>query len=520
MPGLARADQRCDPKNRAAYFSTALLDEQGPKEHYTELLRDCALPEVVELAKSLIALQTVSSEAASKAWHFAELGRTLSRWASARGLSFRTVGKNAVFEVGWGSGSPSLGLVFHADVVPAPASEWTKKPFSPVVEDGRLYGRGAEDNKGPLAAALVALAYAKQLGLAPSGKVLVIAGTGEESDWSGMKAYAKDQPRPANVVSVDASFPVVVAQSGFVEWELEALVGEPDAIGDAVALDAKAGEFLTQVPASAEVLLSPRGQLTTEQLARKVYQALSALRLTRKGLQVDVFEEAKGLRLRTHGKGVHSSTADQGENALWDLAAITQRLPLAKNGISEMLAVVARRFDQDHEGRRLGLSYEDELMGKLLVSPTLLRVKDGKVKLSVNMRRPQGKTKEAFLRSLLAAGRAIEEETSGMVRPSGEPSVGEPHVADTSGKLAPTLQAIYLRHRPGQDARLLSIRGGTYARLFPGAVDFGPSFPGEPYLGHAPDESISLDNLLQLSVMLGEAIYELGVAVPTARNAP
>lgn len=50
-----------------------------------------------------------------------------------------------------GEGSPVVAIVSHMDVVP-PGDGWNSDPFSPVVKDGKIYGRGALDNKGPFAA--------------------------------------------------------------------------------------------------------------------------------------------------------------------------------------------------------------------------------------------------------------------------------------------------------------------------------------------------------------------------------
>ncbi len=57
-----------------------------------------------------------------------------------------------------GSGAPHLMLLGHTDVVPpGPLADWTTSPFEPVVRDGHLYGRGAADMKGSVAAFVVAL---------------------------------------------------------------------------------------------------------------------------------------------------------------------------------------------------------------------------------------------------------------------------------------------------------------------------------------------------------------------------
>ncbi|NBD10284.1 Sapep family Mn(2+)-dependent dipeptidase [Corallococcus silvisoli] len=525
---LAAKDPRCagKPVARAARFSEAALKGTPAAERYAAYIQACALDDVVSLTQTLVRFKTVSSEApAAKSPEVAAMGRALESWAKAHGFGFRTVGENDVFELSWGEGEPLLGLVFHGDVVPAPAHEWKHSPFKPVVEKGRLYGRGVEDDKGPIASALVALSMAKDLGLKPRGKVLVIIGNGEESDWNGMKRYADTEPTPTHVISVDSGYPVMAAQSGFVAWTLEAPVGPASAAPKegsiARAVDVSAGEFLTQVPGTATLKLEPVKGQTPESLLAAVKAAIAQEAPARKDLKAEAKREGAAVVLTAHGVAVHSSTADEGHNALWDLSAVAARLPLEDNGIAALLRVVAKRFDGDHHGDKLGLAYQDALMGPLLVAPTVLRVKDGSVSLGVNMRRPQGQDAAAFNAALDAAAKRVGEDSGGQVKESSGRYLGDPHVADTSGPLVKTLMDIYQRQRKAPDAVPGSIRGGTYARLFPRAVDFGPAFPNEPYTGHAPDESIALETLDLSTRMLAEAVHTLAITpAPEVKATP
>ncbi|MCP3102781.1 Sapep family Mn(2+)-dependent dipeptidase [Myxococcus sp. K15C18031901] len=514
---LAGTDARCQgtPKARAARFSAQAMKGASSLERYAAYVRACALDEVVALTQDLVRFKTVSSEVpAAKNPDIVAMGRYLQKWAKAHGMAYRAVGGGEVFELAWGEGAPGLGLVFHGDVVPAPAHEWKRPPFEPYVRAGRLYGRGVEDDKGPLASALVALDFARQLGLQPQGKVLVIVGNGEESDWTGMTKYAQTEPKATHVISVDSGYPVVAAQSGFVAWTLEAPVepGETEAMAMLRVVDVKGGEFLTQVPGTATLKLIPVQGETVEDALGRVRSAIAQAQRGRASLQAEAKREGDVVVLTTHGKAVHASIADEGHNALWDLSAVAAWLPLEHDGISVMLRVLATWFEDDHFGKKLGLAYQDDgLMGPLLVAPTLLRVKDGKVSLGVNMRRPRGQDAATFNAALDKVAESVTRETDGRVKEGGGRYVGDPHEADTSGTLVTTLLDIYKRHRNAPDVKATSVRGGTYARLFPKAVDFGPGFPGEEYSGHAPDESISLESLGAGTRMLAEAIHTLAL---------
>ncbi|MFF0271196.1 M20 family metallopeptidase [Kribbella sp. NPDC004536] len=85
-----------------------------------------------------------------------------------------------------GGNGPGLLLLGHTDVVPV-GDGWTVEPYGGLVRDGRIYGRGASDMKGGLAAALAALAALR--GSALSGSVELVAVVDEEETGKGIRAY-------------------------------------------------------------------------------------------------------------------------------------------------------------------------------------------------------------------------------------------------------------------------------------------------------------------------------------------
>lgn len=116
--------------------------------------------------------------------------------AAAVGLGLDVVetavepGRNNVRITLEGGTGPGLLLLGHTDVVPV-GEGWTKDPFGGVVDDGRIYGRGAADMKGGLAASLAALAALRGVGL--SGPVELAALVDEEETGKGIRAYVEAQ---------------------------------------------------------------------------------------------------------------------------------------------------------------------------------------------------------------------------------------------------------------------------------------------------------------------------------------
>lgn len=102
-------------------------------------------------------------------------------------------GRNNVRITLEGGSGPGLLLLGHTDVVPI-GDGWTTDPFGGAVRDGRIYGRGASDMKGGLAASLSALAALRGVGL--SGHVELAALVDEEATGKGIHAYVESAERP------------------------------------------------------------------------------------------------------------------------------------------------------------------------------------------------------------------------------------------------------------------------------------------------------------------------------------
>lgn len=99
----------------------------------------------------------------------------------------------------------------HIDVVSGePRGSWTTDPFAPEVRDGLLYGRGASDMKGGVAAMVVAAMVLADQGVALSGDLIVNTVTDEE--WNGAGALAA----VAHGVNADAA--LIPESSGFDPW--------------------------------------------------------------------------------------------------------------------------------------------------------------------------------------------------------------------------------------------------------------------------------------------------------------
>jgi len=116
-------------------------------------LRRNPMSDVLELARDLIRRRSVTPEDAGC---LPLIGERLER------VGFRVehlrYGEVDNLWVTHGAAGPTLVFLGHTDVVPSgPEAVWQSPPFEPTIRDGRLYGRGAADMKGSVAAMVVAL---------------------------------------------------------------------------------------------------------------------------------------------------------------------------------------------------------------------------------------------------------------------------------------------------------------------------------------------------------------------------
>ena len=100
-------------------------------------------------------------------------------------LGFRTVYKDGYYgyaEIG--EGEELIGILGHLDVVPeGELDSWEIPPYEGVIKDGKLYGRGTQDDKGPTIAAIYAVKALMDLDVKFDKRVRFIFGTDEENLW-------------------------------------------------------------------------------------------------------------------------------------------------------------------------------------------------------------------------------------------------------------------------------------------------------------------------------------------------
>lgn len=102
---------------------------------------------------------------------------------------------NVVAHVRSTSRSPALLFVCHLDVVGPGEAKWSHPPFAAVETGGRIFGRGAADMKGGLAAAATAICEVVESGIVLAGDIVFLGAAGEETDSAGANRFIDQKAR-------------------------------------------------------------------------------------------------------------------------------------------------------------------------------------------------------------------------------------------------------------------------------------------------------------------------------------
>lgn len=436
--------------------------------------------ELVEAARRLIRIPSDSQPpqdgmpfGEGPAQALAECLRLASEW----GFETRNF-DNYAGTIALGEGEPLLGILGHLDVVPA-GDGWSVPPFEGAVRDGRLFGRGAIDDKGPVAAALLAMRAVRELGLPLRRAVRCIVGCDEESGSRDMAYYTAREPFPPLLFSPDGSYPVINIEKGRVQLLLSAEPGE-----DGQLLSASGGETINAVPHRAE--------------ARLAGQEAAAIGRIGADVQLSADEEEGYTRLTVHGEAAHGSTPELGKNAVTALLELLAALPGDSPLLRQVRALSASCPFAETDGTSAGVACCDEVSGALSMALTILRIEQGRLTAEADIRFPVSRS-VAEIQALL---RAHFEPLGFSVAFRG---CAEPHHVPADSPFVQTLLRVY-EEQTGEPGYCIAIGGGTYVHDTENGIAFGAEFPGEQNNMHAADESVRIDSLLQNAKLFAHAI--------------
>ena len=403
----------------------------------------------------------------------------------AEKLGFSTA--NLDNQVGWceyGTGEEMVAVLGHLDVVPE-GDGWTVPPYEGLVADGKIFGRGTMDDKGPTLCALYALKAIADSGLPLQRRIRILFGLNEETGSADMAYYkAHGGEIPVMGLTRDGEYPLINGEKGLIN---EAYRCEFQQTGGLRLTQIWGGTAHNIVPNSAWAELA-----CDEALARQICGMAEE--------KITLIPTAAGIRVEADGVNAHGGTPWEGENAIGRLARFLAKLPL-EGQIKTSLTFLAEKIGMEWDGASLGIAMADDVSGSLTMNLGVIRGDETSLDVKLNYRYPVTKTfadcgprtQAAFLEAGFVRTQAGHKEKLYM---------------DENQPLVKKLLEVYARCT-GLEATPKSIGGGTYAKMIPNVLAFGPIFPGDEVREHKPDEFMELSRLLDNANILAEAMYAM-----------
>lgn len=370
-----------------------------------------------------------------------------------------------------GEGQELLAILCHLDVVPAgDLSKWGTSPFEGVLKDGKLFGRGVQDDKGPSMSALFAVKALVDSGVTFNKRVRFIFGTDEETLWRCLRRYTEKEEVATIGFAPDATFPVTYAEKGLLQAKLVG-VGSKE-----LTLDI--GEAYNVVPAKATY----QGALLTD-----LIQEL-------KGLDFDFEEEAGAVTVLGHAR--HTKDAALATNALVRLAK--GLVPLISHPALEF---IAKAVGEDATGSHLLGRISDQESGDLSFNIAGLTITEESSEIRLDLRIPVLADVEKLVTDL-------KEKASAYGLIYEEHDYLAPLYVPRDSKLVKTLMSVY-QDKTGDIAPAKASGGATFARTMPNCVAFGACFPESKKTEHQENEYLTLTDIFKAMDIYAEAIYRL-----------
>ncbi|MBO7761402.1 MAG: Sapep family Mn(2+)-dependent dipeptidase [Clostridia bacterium] len=394
----------------------------------------------------------------------------------------------------FGTGARTVGIFAHADVVPA-GEDWSfTAPFVPVRRDGLLVARGAEDNKAGIIAALYLLKAVRELALPLDVRLVAFIGGNEETGMEDVEAFCRSYPAPDLSLVPDNDAPLSLGEKGRTEGWLVS----PPLLSD--ILDISGGRAYNVVLDRATATLA---------YSEGLLSSLEGLVAGRDELTLTPKPEEGIITLEAAGRAAHASHPEGSRNACVILAetlAASDALSIDERGLMATVAL----YLADPYGGTLGIAGQDGPFGKRTAVSGMVRVRDGRLFLSMDIRYGSATSWRELgpiLEEILA-----DEEWDFLL--------GSAHDGFDLGDGDPAVSALlsaYHRITGEVEARPYYSGGGTYARCLPRAFSVGL---GVPTVGaearavlpaghggaHGPDECLPEDSYLAALRVLTEYV--------------
>ncbi|MBR6568712.1 MAG: Sapep family Mn(2+)-dependent dipeptidase [Clostridia bacterium] len=400
----------------------------------------------------LVKIPSIKSERAEKAPYGIECAKALNFAASlfdSEGIDSKVYDEGGYALASYGTGEKTIGLYSHSDVVPVGDGWLFTEPFNPVIKDGSLIGRGAEDNKSGIIASLCLMKFLKDSGVKLGSRIEAFIGSDEECGMEDMKAYLAEQTVPDISFVPDADFPCSTGEKGICHIWAKNKTAFKD------IKNIKAGEAFNIVLDKIETEI-----VYSDGLYNEIEEKLTG------NEKITLSRENGMIKLLAKGISKHASIPEGSENAaltLFSFLCGCENLCendryILKNAVEALSC---------YYGKGLNILHEDPNFGKTTCTNGMVKIEDEKLMLSFDIR--YGDTQDA---AELEKNSAEALDGLGFVIVYKDNSPG--FSIDKDSKIPAILEGIFAEIT-GEYHKSVLMSGGTYARKLKNAFSLGTS---------------------------------------------
>ena len=328
--------------------------------------------EMIQMWMDLVRIPSVKSEPAPGAPFgvaCAEALKKATEYGQQLGFETRLEADRGYSLISYGEGEKTIGIFGHSDVVPAGDGWLYTKPFEPIIRDGVMFGRGCFDNKAGVMAALFATKIIEACNFPVKSRIQVFVGSNEESGMADMESFAEHEKMPDVSFVPDATYPCSLGEKGHLkQWNKcnTALTDILDFHGD--------GAFNIVLDHAVVTL-----KYTPERL-----KELADLVAGNDAFTLEQTEEGY-IRLTTKGASKHSAFPVGSVNAMILACQVLAQCQTLCQADRQQMQTLATLMD-GYYGEGLGIAFEEFGFGKLTCTNGMVKVEDGKLCVSVDIR--------------------------------------------------------------------------------------------------------------------------------------
>lgn len=395
-----------------------------------------------------------------------------------------------------GTGDKVMAVLGHLDVVPA-GGGWDFDPYGGEVADGKIYGRGTTDDKGPVISCLYAMKALKDAGYKPDCTIRLILGLDEETGWKGMDYYFDHVERPDFGFTPDADFPVINGEKGIIVFSL--------AKKFTAAAGAKGLELRSLQGGTAPNSVADSCRAVVRSGQDGDYDKIKEIvRLFKEetGHKVNVKGVGKSLEITVTGISAHGATPWKGLNAISVMMQLLGRINFVNEDHNEFIQFYNDCIGFNLHGENIGVDISDEPSGRLVFNVGMAEIDPEAGKFVINIRYPVTADGDEIMAKI---AEIVERYEIGVIHGKSQ----APIYRELDNPMVQVMLDIYRKHTGDTESKPLVIGGGTYARSTPNIIAYGALFPGDEDRMHQKNEYLSIERFEQMTKIYAEAIYKL-----------